>query len=173
MINGVLQVGSFYTRSHSPIHHVQIWKQKKKYQDFFLAAADVLPCKVCRKHLLQNFSTLPIQLGSTRELSEWLVNIHNEVNLNNKKPTWSYADAVKAYLPPEQYHLVNLTDQERLQIKSIPSMETQPATTGCTVNSIILYVIIAVLVCGLIALFICYVLKCCGKNKVSTKYVSF
>ena len=35
---------------------------------------------VCRKHLRSNLKVYPIRLNSKRELVEWLLDLHNEVN---------------------------------------------------------------------------------------------
>lgn len=66
---------------------------KKKYLKFFESLQDVLPCNICADHFRQNMKNHPIKMGSNRELFNWTVDIHNEVNKQNGKKTFTYDQA--------------------------------------------------------------------------------
>ena len=53
-----------------------------KYANFFNALGDVLPCKTCSVSYKENIARLPVEkfLGSRRDLTYWLYQIHNMVN---------------------------------------------------------------------------------------------
>ena len=70
---------------------------KKNYYIFFNSLKDVLPCPNCRKHYSNNFKKHPIQLESRKELIEWLIDIHNEVNLMIGKKEYSYDEVYELY----------------------------------------------------------------------------
>jgi hypothetical protein len=85
---------------------------KEQYRTLFDSLPFILPCKICRHHLKDNYTLHPIDLNSRRTLSEWLVNIHNKVNLTKGKPKWSYAEVVRLYLPPSQYASVGISPSD-------------------------------------------------------------
>ena len=72
-------------------------KDKKNYYIFFNSLKDVLPCPNCREHYSNHFKKHPIQLESRKEFIEWLIDIHNEVNLMLGKKTYSYDEAYELY----------------------------------------------------------------------------
>ena len=72
-------------------------KDKKNYYIFFNSLKDVLPCPNCREHYSNHFKKHPIQLESRKELIEWLIDIHNEVNLMLGKKTYSYDEVYELY----------------------------------------------------------------------------
>ena len=72
-------------------------KDKKNYYIFFNSLKDVLPCPNCREHYSNHFKKHPIQLESRKEFIEWLIDIHNEVNLMLGKKTYSYDEVYELY----------------------------------------------------------------------------
>lgn len=70
-------------------------QQKETYKQFFLNLADVLPCPICGIHFLENLHQNEIRLNSKRDLFEWSVDMHNEVNKSNGKQTLTYEEALK------------------------------------------------------------------------------
>ena len=70
---------------------------KKQYYIFFNSLKDVLPCPNCRIHYSEHLDKFPIQLESRKELSEWLIDIHNEVNTMTGKRKHSYEEVKKQY----------------------------------------------------------------------------
>jgi hypothetical protein len=69
-------------------------QQKKSYEQFFLNLANVLPCPICGIHFLENLHQNEIRLNSKKDLFEWSVDMHNEVNKSNGKPTLTYEQAL-------------------------------------------------------------------------------
>jgi len=70
---------------------------RNNYQDFFTSLQHVLPCPKCQKHYMMNLSKHPIQLQSRKHLVEWLLNVHNAVNIQNGKGVWTYDDLYDKY----------------------------------------------------------------------------
>ena len=71
--------------------------EKQKYYTFFNSLKNVLPCPVCRDHYEKNFEKLPIRMDTRRELIEWLIDIHNEVNRMNNKKIYTYNEVYEIY----------------------------------------------------------------------------
>mgnify|MGYP000285764461 FL=1 len=61
--------------------------EKQFYKNFFANLGNVLPCPTCKEHYNQNLADSPIEghLNSRRSLVEWLVEVHNKVNIKNGK----------------------------------------------------------------------------------------
>ena len=71
--------------------------EKRKYYVFFNSLKDVLPCPNCREHYSVNFDKIPIQMESRKELIEWLIDIHNKVNVMTGKREYSYDEVYQLY----------------------------------------------------------------------------
>ncbi len=69
-------------------------EDKKNYLRFFQSLSHALPCPVCGEHFKQNMDKSPPRLDSRKELFEWTVDIHNEVNKMNQKKVLSYDQAI-------------------------------------------------------------------------------
>jgi hypothetical protein len=70
-------------------------EDKDNYLAFFKSLRHILPCPICAKHFEENMEKLPIRLENTKDLFEWTVDIHNEVNKSNGKIELSYEEALK------------------------------------------------------------------------------
>lgn len=70
---------------------------KKKIIDFFTSLENILPCKYCRQNYKRNLVEFPIRANSKKDLFEWLVDLHNEVNGLEGKKTYSYKEILKIY----------------------------------------------------------------------------
>ena len=70
---------------------------KENFRTFFEKIQYVLPCPTCREHYTQNINSNPIRLNSRKELIEWLIDIHNEVNQKNGKRVLQYEEVYKKY----------------------------------------------------------------------------
>ncbi len=72
-------------------------EQKNQVREFFYSLGPILPCRYCRKNYARNLKEFPIRLDSKRELFEWLVDIHNEVNGLTGKRSYSYKEVIAKY----------------------------------------------------------------------------
>ena len=74
-------------------------QDKDNYKKFFTSLKNVIPCKNCAKHYSENLNTYPINksLNSNQDLVKWLIDIHNEVNVKNKKRKYSYNEVIDNY----------------------------------------------------------------------------
>ena len=84
---------------------------KRKYYTFFNSLKNVLPCPTCREHYETNFEKIQIRLNNRKELIEWLIDIHNEVNRSTGKREYSYDEVYKIYN--------NMYDENNTQGKKI------------------------------------------------------
>lgn len=72
-------------------------QDKENYKSFFHSLHHILPCSVCKKHLKRNLIEYPIRLNSRKDLVEWLIDIHNEVNALTGKGRMSYNRVIDLY----------------------------------------------------------------------------
>ena len=70
---------------------------RNNYYDFFNSLQNVLPCPKCQEHFKLNLQKYPIQLQSRRHLVQWLINMHNAVNIKNGKKSWTYDEVYDKY----------------------------------------------------------------------------
>jgi len=71
-------------------------EDKQKYKTFFELIKDVLPCSICANHYKENYQSNPLTdeiLSDREKLIKWLIDFHNEVNIQRGKPVVPYADA--------------------------------------------------------------------------------
>lgn len=73
--------------------------EKQFYKNFFVNLGNVLPCPTCSEHYNKNLAEMPIDehLSSRRSLVEWLIEMHNRVNIKNGKPTLNYDEVMQIY----------------------------------------------------------------------------
>jgi hypothetical protein len=55
-------------------------KTKERYELFFGAIKDVLPCKFCRESTTRFISEEPPKFDNRRALTKWIYDLHNKVN---------------------------------------------------------------------------------------------
>jgi hypothetical protein len=70
---------------------------KMRMERFFYSVGDVLPCKYCRDNYKKHLKTYPIKLDSKREFIRWLIDIHNEVNIQQNKQVVNESDVFDTY----------------------------------------------------------------------------
>lgn len=66
---------------------------KEHYTNLFLSLRYTLPCPTCQEHFRTVIQKYPIRLDSRRDLEEWVVDIHNEVNRNLGQDEYTYHEA--------------------------------------------------------------------------------
>ena len=72
-------------------------QEKDSHYQFFTNIENVLPCETCREHYKKNVEIYPIQLDSRDTFIRWLITIHNQVNIMNGAPTWTYDEVYDLY----------------------------------------------------------------------------
>ena len=72
---------------------------KTKVFNFFNIEVKRIPCYVCRKHYTEfiDKNNLKDACNSRKNLCKFLIDLHNDVNKDTKKPIMSYADVFKLY----------------------------------------------------------------------------
>ena len=72
-------------------------EQKKNYKTFFENFYQVLPCSICSNNYKKNLKELPITndtMKNQQNLVKWVIDVHNIVNKELKKPIIEYDDAL-------------------------------------------------------------------------------
>jgi len=90
-------------------------KDKNNYEAFLKSFSKIIPCDVCKVHYSRNLKENPLRLDNRKELFEWLVDLHNEVNGRTGKRSYTYEEALKIY--EEAY-------QKDIQLTSAESTST-------------------------------------------------
>jgi hypothetical protein len=72
---------------------------KRIYQQIFTSFQHVLPCSVCRENYKKNLKEHPIEnyLENRKTLVYWVIDIHNKVNVETGKRTYSYDEIILMY----------------------------------------------------------------------------
>ena len=86
------------------IHFVAVTYQPSKKEDylrFFENLPEILPCPICGQHFKENMQKMPPRMGSNKDLFEWSVDMHNLVNKENGKRTFTYDEAYDEMFPEE------------------------------------------------------------------------
>lgn len=65
---------------------------QKRISKFFETLPYMLPCKICRQHFLDFAQDQPIDTSSRKTITQWIVNLHNNVNKLNKKRIVTYEE---------------------------------------------------------------------------------
>ena len=73
-------------------------KDAKKIEKIFTYhILNLMPCKSCQIHYKQYISEHPINTSSRKELTKWLVYIHNKTNKQLGKNKMSYSKVINRY----------------------------------------------------------------------------
>lgn len=72
---------------------------KKSAKEFYESLVFLLPCEVCREHYREHLSKNPLTpfLDTRKDLLNWTIKIHNEVNKMLGKPEWTEAEVISYY----------------------------------------------------------------------------
>jgi len=68
---------------------------KKRYLEFLHSLKYVLPCEFCSNHWAEKITEHPPNLENRKEFYNWTVDMHNLVNVSNKKSTISHEAALR------------------------------------------------------------------------------
>ncbi|KAJ3378907.1 hypothetical protein HDU84_007214 [Entophlyctis sp. JEL0112] len=61
-------------------------KEQANAAGFIRAFAQLYPCSYCAQHLQTELKTRPPRVSSSKEFSQWMCEVHNEVNERLGKP---------------------------------------------------------------------------------------
>lgn len=79
-------------------------EDKSNYKNFFLNIKNVLPCYKCQNHYKGHLTNFPITdkvLNNKESLENWVINVHNQVNLMNGKNIIDINQAKNINLPDD------------------------------------------------------------------------
>ena len=74
-------------------------KDKEIYKNFYKLLEHILPCGLCRNNYKKHIEMFPIEphLENRKKLAHWCIDMHNMVNIENKKQTLSYGEVLDIY----------------------------------------------------------------------------
>jgi hypothetical protein len=92
-------------------------EQKKYYKIFFETLSQIIPCDKCRFNYAKKIKNYPVNVDSKKDLVEWLLFIHNDVNRSNGKKELNFNEFINKYR--ELYTLKPKSEKESkyIQIK--------------------------------------------------------
>ena len=72
---------------------------KQHYKNFFINLHHILPCDWCSKNYIHHLQKYPIDnyLNTKKNLVQWLIHIHNEINKIFNKNTINYQEFINIY----------------------------------------------------------------------------
>jgi hypothetical protein len=76
-------------------------EDKITYKNFLYQLKNVLPCESCRDHYSNNIKDIPLSsfyLSSRNNLIEWIIKIHNKVNIINNKKLLNKNEFIQYYM---------------------------------------------------------------------------
>jgi hypothetical protein len=86
-------------------------KDKEIYKNYYKSLEHTLPCGLCRNNYKKHIEMFPIEphLENRKKLTNWCIDMHNMVNIENKKPTLSYGEVLDIYegIYGRKIHLVD------------------------------------------------------------------
>lgn len=94
---------------------------KKNTYNFFMSLKYLLPCEKCRYNFNRHLEKYPLTndiLSSKDKLIDWLIQIHNEVNISTGKPAMARNQIMETFMNPIQYpnSICNIIDSRILTI---------------------------------------------------------
>jgi FAD-linked sulfhydryl oxidase len=75
------------------------YAEKRAAKEFYESLVHLIPCPTCKIHYADHLKNKPItpSLDSRKDLFQWTIDIHNEVNKDLGKPLYTDADAIAFY----------------------------------------------------------------------------
>ena len=116
--------------------------QQKRVTDFFELLGYMLPCARCRKHYNDYLEKHPVQAACRKDLTRWLVDLHNDVNVRTNNPFVQHME----YREVEQVYAYDRDDDPLLnggpQVDSNRTAKSVIfAAVGCVIVAVVAIVI--------------------------------
>jgi hypothetical protein len=75
------------------------YTEKRSAKEFYESLQFLLPCAICREHYKDHLQKNPIStfLDRREDIFRWTVMVHNEVNKQLEKPTWTEQEVLDYY----------------------------------------------------------------------------
>lgn len=123
-------------------------EQQERLKMFFELIGHVLPCGKCQEHYRSYCKDHPVQVGTREELSRWLVDLHNQVNVitnNSFIQEMSYEDVKDVYA---------------YDYNPIPHVEAEAKKPVTTAKSIVLAISVGCLILAIGMVFVLMYSSC-------------
>ena len=89
-------------------------QDQEDFRIFFDSLKHVLPCPTCKEHYAKNLTLKPINLKNRDTLVNWLIDVHNSVNVSNGKRKLPYQEVYDIY--DDLYNGGNFLGDNKLKI---------------------------------------------------------
>ena len=70
-------------------------QKQQEMSEFIISFGNVLPCKLCRKNFKAYIVQTPIDVASRSRLRDWVIDLHNAINVRLGKPVLSHREALE------------------------------------------------------------------------------
>jgi len=111
---------------------------KASSRQFFYSLRHLLPCETCRSHYTQLLSIKQPQTDSARDMQEWVLWLHNEVNarVNPSAHPWTMDNVYKVYCVTNTTTSENNTQPQMNQTtRMVQSRNRQPTNLSNNLRS--------------------------------------
>lgn len=80
--------------------HKPTGKDKRDIVNYFKNIVNEIPCLICQKHYNQYLREHPVDrnANSRKQLTRWLIDLHNKINVLNGKRVYSYKEVDNYYM---------------------------------------------------------------------------
>jgi hypothetical protein len=141
-------------------------KQKEEYLNFFEALKNVIPCSICGSHFKEHMKKLPLTdeiLSDKNKLIKWGIDMHNEVNIMNKKKVYSFEEGLAEI---KKHCVVNCYDNEDDEDDDKDNKDNNTTTTNIekftnktnfTDSKIYKAIIVIILICIILLIYFMYI----------------
>ncbi len=72
-------------------------QDKLHMRNFIYSISYILPCSECRENFRTHLITIPIRLESKKDFVYWVIDIHNQVNIQLGKRVVNHNEVIQAY----------------------------------------------------------------------------
>jgi hypothetical protein len=124
----------------APMHFTE--KTLSEYRSFFILLGSTLPCQVCKTHFLEYLRLHPQNFRTRNDIIVYYFDLHNNVNKRLNKPTITYEQFIRMYVPECLYTEYGLNKDDIV----IANNSTRRYSTMCKVIVWILITMIFVVV---------------------------
>lgn len=116
-------LAAFYPQKPSLDH-------QSKTKQFFTLLPSMYPCNVCSEHLKDELQINPPRVASNVDLSNWLCEVHNEVNGRLGKPVFDCSKALERWKLGVRKRLVEHQNSTSEDFKPHTKPDTTISSTG-------------------------------------------
>ena len=118
-------------------------RHRRAMRRLVMSLPELLPCKNCAGHFRKELRRNPLRTRSRRQLTRWLVDIHNTINARLRKPIITYREAEEMYAPPQLREISS--DETNEKEEKTPKTFSPSVIASISVGSVLIIAICVVI----------------------------